>query len=203
MGLIKGTPSVTRYRLLEAPEEVTDEYIQQRLKRNSFVDIEATSEEDSLGWVEILDHLSTEFNPASFKFGGFVAFSARLDTRRLAARTLNRYYHYKEVEFLAQTGRKPNSVKKREIKENLRQDLLRRTLLNTDLLEVLWFQKEQEIWVGGAGEKKRLLFEELWERTFGLSVRLLVPITLGLEMIPKELGASLLKSKACSLWEEE
>jgi DNA recombination-dependent growth factor C len=203
MGLIKGNPTVSRYRLLTAPESLTDEFIQEKLKRHKFVDIENSAEEDSLGWVEIFDHLATEFNPASFKFGGFLAFTVRLDSRKLSSKILNRDYHYKEIEFLNQVGRKPNSVKKREIKESLRQELLRRTLLNTDLLEVLWLMKEQEIWLSGAGEKNRLLFEELWERTFGLAVRLLVPITMGLEIVPKELGGSLLSSGPCSLWEED
>ncbi|MDR1395494.1 MAG: recombination-associated protein RdgC [Deltaproteobacteria bacterium] len=199
MGLIRGNPSVSRYRLLEAPDALTDEYVRDRLQRNAFVDIEATSEESSLGWVEIMDQLAVNFDPGAFQFGGFLAFTARLDSRRISPRTLSRYYRLRELEFEAQAGRKPNSQKKKEIKDSLRQELLRRSLLNTDLLEVLWFPKEHEIWLGGAGEKKRLLFEELWERTFGLAVRLLVPITLGLEMVPAELGPKLLKARAIGL----
>ncbi|MDR1606829.1 MAG: recombination-associated protein RdgC, partial [Deltaproteobacteria bacterium] len=200
--LLKGTPTLSRYRLLDAPQELTDEYIQDRLKHHSFVDIEATAEEASLGWVEILNTQASDFEPASFRFGSFIAFVARLDHRRLAAKTLNRYYQIREAEFVAQAGRKPNAQKKKELKEALRQELLRRSLLDTELLEVLWFPQEMEIWLGGAGEKKRALFEDLWERTFGLGARLLVPITLGLETLTKAEAEALLQIESSSLWAE-
>ncbi|MDR2140332.1 MAG: recombination-associated protein RdgC [Deltaproteobacteria bacterium] len=203
MGLFKGNPTLNRYRLLDSPEDLTDEFIRDRLTRNSFVDIENTAEESSLGWVEIMSPLATGFDPAAWRFGGFLAFQARLDTRRLSAKTLNRYYLIKEAEIIAQTGRKPNSHKKKEMMESLRQDLMRRSLLNTDLLEVLWFLGEREIWIGGAGEKKRLIFEDLWERTFGLPVRLLVPITLGLEMLPKKSAETLFNARARFLMGDE
>jgi DNA recombination-dependent growth factor C len=200
MGFFTGTPTISRYRLLDSPKELTDEFVQSKLTKNAFVDIENVAEEESLGWVEIMSPLTTAFLPDSFNFGGFLAFQARLDARRLPGKTLRRYYLLKEAELIAETGRKPNAQKKREMMDSLRQELLRRTLLNTDLLEIIWFTREREIWIAGAGEKKRLIFEELWEKSFSLPVRLLAPITIGLEIIPKELGETLLKAQASDLW---
>ncbi|MDR1873140.1 MAG: recombination-associated protein RdgC [Deltaproteobacteria bacterium] len=203
MAFLAGLPTISRYRLLDSPKELTDEFVQSKLTKNAFVDIERLAEEESLGWVEIFNPLNTAFTPESFNFGGFLAFQARLDSRRLSGKTLRRYYLLKEAEVIAQTGRKPSSQKKRELMGSLKQDLLRRALLNTDLLEIIWFPTVREIWIGGAGEKKRLIFEELWEKSFGLPVRLLVPITLGFEMIPQELGEALLKAQASDLWGED
>ena len=203
MSLIKGHPTLSRYRLLEAPKETTDDYLRERLKRNAFIDIENVAEESSLGWVEILNHLAVGFEPSSFRFGGFVAFQARLDRRRLPAKILNRYFLIEEARLWAQEGQRLNVQAKREKKDALRRELLTRALLDTDLLEVLWFQKEFEIWIGGAGERNRLIFEELWDRTFGLGIRLLAPIALGFEVIPKELGASLIASQASPFFKGE
>jgi DNA recombination-dependent growth factor C len=200
MGLIKGNPTLSRYRITDPPgAELSDEFLRERLKKNAFLDIEDTSEEESLGWVELFDHLATEFDPAAYRFGGFLAFSLRYDCRKLQAKTLNRYYALREAAFAAQTGRKPNSVKKRELKESLRLELLRRTLLGTDLIEVVWLYRENEIWLSAAGEKRRALFEDLWGRTFGLPLKFLVPITIGLELVPESLKEKLINLEPSAL----
>jgi hypothetical protein len=75
--------------------------------------------------------------------------------------------------------------------------------LDTELLEIVWLESENEIWLGGAGERKRFIFEELWNRSFGLALRLLVPVTLGLEMIPKDKGPAFLRAQTSFLFGEE
>ena len=89
---------------------------------------------------------------------------------------------------------------KKELKEAVKSELMARALLNTELMEVAWLFKENEIWLSATGEKRRESFEELWGRTFGLSLQMLVPVTWGLEIIPKEMRQSLLDSKASPIW---
>lgn len=197
MGLIKGNLSLTRYRVKEEPPEVlTDEYLSERLSKNSFVDIEHVAEEFSLGWVEFLDHLSWEFSPASYRFSGILAFSLRLDKRKVSPKALGRYYAIREAEYVAKLDRRPNSLAKKELKEAVKSELLQRSLLSTELLEVVWLFKENEIWLAGIGEKRREVFEELWSRTFGLSLQMLVPATWSLELLAGDLRQALLDSKA-------
>lgn len=204
MGLIKGTLSLTRYRVREEPPEtLTDEYLTERLVKNAFLDIEELAEERSLGWVEFLNHLGTSFNPATYRFGGMLVFTLRLDTRKVSPRTLNRYYLIREADYVEKVGRRPNSLARKELKEAVKSELLRRALLNTELMEVAWLFKENEIWLAASGEKRREVFEELWGRTFGLSLQMLVPVTLGLEMLAGELRRALLDSKASPIWLNE
>lgn len=201
MGLIKGGLSLTRYRVKEEPPELlTDEYISERLTKNAFVDIEHAPEERSLGWVEFLNHLDSNFNPATYRFGGILVFSLRLDTRKVSPKTISRYYTIREVDYVEKTGRKPNSLAKKELKEAVKSELLRRALLNTELMEVAWLYQENEIWLAATGEKRREAFEELWGRTFGLALQMLVPATLGLELLANELKKALLDSKASPIW---
>ncbi len=201
MGLIKGSLSLTRYRVLEEPpEELSDDYITERLAKNAFMDIENVPEEKSLGWVEFFNHLDGNFNPATYRFGGMLAMTLRLDTRKLPGKTISRYYAIREAMYIEKTGRKPNSLAKKELKDAVKSELLRRALVNTELMEVAWLYKENEIWLAAQGEKRRETFEELWSRTFGLSLQMLVPVTLGLEIVNEELKKALLSSTASPIW---
>jgi DNA recombination-dependent growth factor C len=204
MGLIKGSAALSRYRVLEEPEpgKVTPEFVQARLKRNAFVDIETAPEESSVGWVEILDHLSMGFEGGTFDFGDFMGFTLRLDERRLPAKTLNRYYAIAEAKFVKENGKRPNSLKKNQIKESLRLDLLRRSLLSTSLWQVAWLTGRSEVWLDASGEKARTLFEDQWARTFGLGLRLLVPVSLGIEILPESLHERLIRLSPASIWEQ-
>ena len=201
MGLIKGPLSITRYRVKEEPPEtLTDDYLSGRLLKNSFIDIEDAPEERSLGWVEFLNHLGTNFNPATYRFGGLLVFTLRLDTRSLPGRTVARYYALREAQYLAKTGRRPNSLAKKELKEAVRSDLMRRALVNTELMEAAWLYQENEVWLAATGTRRRESFEELWGRTFGLALQMLVPPTLGLELLAPELQKALLDSKSSPIW---
>jgi hypothetical protein len=184
MGLLKGNPTVTRYRILDTlTDDFTEGFIGERLKKQAFVDIESSTDESSVGWVELFDPLSVEFPLESYVFGNTYSFIMRMDSRRLSTKILSRYYAITEAGFFEKNGRLPNSKKKKEMKETLRLELLKRTLLTTDLYEVVWFPLTSEIWLFGSGEKLRVGFEELFGQTFGLSMRLIVPVTMGLELL--------------------
>lgn len=184
MGFCKGSATLSRYRVMEEPEAgLTVDFVRERLVANAFMDIEDTSEESSVGWVELMNHLSGGFSEETFHFGEIHAFNLRQDERRLSGKILGRYVGLWEAKFAAQTGRKPNAPKRREMRETIRLDLLRRSLLDTRLMEVLWLAEANEVWLGAAGEKNRAVFEDLWSRTFGLGLKLLVPVAVGLELL--------------------
>jgi hypothetical protein len=46
------------------------------------------------------------------------------------------------------------------------------------------------------------LFEELWNETFDLELRLLVPVTLGLETLNKNQISDLMKLESSLIWKE-
>jgi hypothetical protein len=188
MSFAKGGATFTRYRITEEPVEgFTDDFIAERLTANAFVDIEETSEESSTGWVQFFNHLNSTFPIQTWNFDQLAVFTLRSDERKLPNKILNRYLALSVARFTQETGRVPNSIKKKELKDALRHDLLRRSLLDTNLLEVIWLTKTNEVWLGAAGEKNRGLFEEAWLRTFGLGLKILVPVTIGLEILKKPL----------------
>lgn len=200
MSLTNGSINLTRYRLLDPPDELTNDFIIERLKKNSFVNIDHTLDESSLGWVEILNPLQTEFDPASFRFGGFIALTLRRDVRKVSPKTIARYYVVREAEYAEKTGRRPNSLAKKELREAVKLELLQKAPVDTGLMEVVWLQAANEIWLDAVGESKREVFEELWSRTFGLSLQMLVPITMGLEMTPEANRQALLETTPAAIW---
>jgi DNA recombination-dependent growth factor C len=201
MGLVKGSVALCRWRVLEEFEGgLTDELVQERLRRDAFIDIEDTPEESSIGWVELLNHLGTAFEAGTYDFGPFLGFTLRLDERKLPARILNRYCAIAEARHEAETGRPPNTLRRRQIKESTRLELMRRSLLSTSLFQCVWIKDRSELWLDSGGEKVRQLFEDQWARTFGLALRLMVPVSLGIELLPEGLARRLLTLEPAGIW---
>lgn len=203
MGLLKGSVSLTRYRVTDAPPELTDEFITTHLQQNCFLDIENLPEEESIGWVEILDNWATEFNPVNFNYGRVIALGMRVDRRKLAARTVNRYTAIAQAQ-AEKLGEKPLTVQQRRVlKAKVRQELLGRTPVSTDVYDVCWLVDQAEIWLVGTGTKLREIFEDLWRRTFGLGLQMMIPYILSMEFLPPGVGPETLeKLQSATLYGE-
>lgn len=189
MGLIKGSVSLTRYRVVDAPPEITDEFLADRLHKSSFMDIETSPEEESIGWVEILNPLSTEFEPYNFNFGEVIALNMRIDTRKVSAKMVNRYFSIAEMRERQSSDKPLSAEQKRELKARIKMDLLSRTPVATDVFEVCWFPKNEEVWLISTGPKIREKFEDLWRRTFNLGIVMKIPYVLAREVLPDNVSA--------------
>lgn len=185
MSLIKGSVSLTRYSVLDQPPDVTDDFLTQHLRNNAFMDIEGTTEEESVGWVEVLDPLQVGFDPISFRFGPAVAMALRVDARKLSAKTVNRYLALAEMQAEA-AGQKPRTAEERRtLKLKVRQDLLMRTPVTTDVYEVVWMPGEAEVWLAAVSSKTRERFEDLWRQTFKMGLLMKIPWVLAQQNLPQ------------------
>ncbi|MEW5723683.1 MAG: recombination-associated protein RdgC [Thermodesulfobacteriota bacterium] len=188
MGLQKGAINLTRYQVPDQPSDLGDEFIQERLTRNAFVDIETGTQEESAGWVEVLEPLAANFNPVSFRFGDVLVFGLRIDTRRVPAKTVSRYLTLALAEAEERAGKPLSSDQRRQLKSVVHQDLLARTPVSTDVYEVCWFTRRDEVWLVGGSTKVREKFEELWRRTFKLGLLMKIPYVLARELLPGEVA---------------
>ncbi len=186
MSLIKGGVSLTRFRVMDQLPELTDEFITERLQKNAFVPIDATTEEESVGWVEILDPLSTGFAVHTFNFGQVIAMGLRVDTRRVSAKVVNRYLSLAIAEAEKLTDRPLTGNQKRELKARVRHDLLARTPVVTDVFEVCWFPGEAEVWLVGGGAKLREKLEEIWRSSFNIGLMMKIPFVLARDLLPQD-----------------
>ena len=156
MSILKGNLSLTRYRIDLEPREaeaITNEYLAERLLRNSFVDIDECSlHERSVGWVELLDSMGTNFSPTTFCFGDLIAFILRVDMRKVTPKSVARYFAIRERDYSLEHGRRPNRVARTELKEVVYSELARRVPLTTQTMEVVWFSKTNELWLAAVGD---------------------------------------------------
>lgn len=179
MGLFEGSVSLTRYSVSEETERRDHESISRSLKKQAFMDIDATADEQSIGWVEALDMLAIGFEPHTFNFGDFLCFGMRIDSRSVPPAIVKRYVTVAQGSMKQADGQPPApEANIKELKNRIRQQLLSRTPVTTKIIEVCWFVETKELWLAGTGIKTREIFEELWHRTFGLGIKMKLPYLL-------------------------
>ena len=92
MGFMSASVGLTRYRIVEKdidPSLWTE--IEDRLKRRAFRDIDASAEERSFGWVSFDNMLDPEFALCPPEKGPYLAFTLRLDTRRVPPAVMKKH----------------------------------------------------------------------------------------------------------------
>lgn len=185
MSLLNGSLSLSRYQVLETPESAQEDFIKERLKANGFTAIDSTTDKESIGWVEPLDMLSSDFAPRTFNFGSFYCFSLRIDKRQVSPQTVKRYLTITKADLAMNDQEETSGRQDRELKARIEQRLLGQTPLTTKLVEVCWFIKDQEIWLAATGTKIREIFESKWKKTFGLALRMKAPYILASSQFSK------------------
>ncbi|WP_084185211.1 recombination-associated protein RdgC [Desulfonatronum thiodismutans] len=187
MGFLSASTGLTRYRL---PDEVGDEVlsnVQLRLKRFAFVDIDQSMEERSFGWVCFDDLLDAEWVTAGPEKGPYLAFSLRLDTRRVPPAVFKKHFMIALRERMAQLageGKKFLSKdQKTELRDQVRQRLLMRSLPIPAVFDVVWSVRDNRVYLATTNTKVRTLFEELFAKTFEVELEALTPVVLGLELL--------------------
>ncbi len=187
MGFLSASTGLTRYRL---PDDVGDDVlsdVQLRLKRFAFVDIDQSMEERSFGWVCFDDLLDAEWATAVPEKGPYLAFSLRLDTRRIPPAVFKKHWMIalrERMAQLAQEGKKFLSKdQKTELRDQVRQRLMMRSLPIPAVFDVVWSVRDNRVYLATTNTKIRVLFEELFTRTFEAELEPLTPVVLGLELL--------------------
>lgn len=197
------TYTMTRYRIKESPavNPANSNEVAVLLMLRAFrgIDDDPTATL-SRGWVETFNHLGTDFNAATFRFGPVLTFTLRQDSRKVAPKTVNRYLAARVAEYEARVGRRPNSLAKKELTEVVKSELLAKAPVNTELMDVVWLPAESEVWLMAQGEARRAAFETLWRETFSGSLEMLAPFSRAVEMKPET--ASPLRLDECSCFLE-
>ncbi len=190
MGILSASVSMTRYRLVEEPPESLWAEIPSRLKRFSFQDIDATSDERSYGWVSFEDFLDPGFREAPPEKGEYIAFALRLDTRRVAPAVYKKHMLLAQREAEAKAkeeGRKGLSrERKKELKETVRIKLMARALPVPAVFEVVWNVRRGVVYLASTNSKVRELFNNHFTDTFELHLEPVTPYFQALSHLGEE-----------------
>ena len=184
MGILSASTGLTRYRASGdgAPPDAYG-----RLKRFAFKDIDQGVEERSFGWVCFDDLLDAEWKGSGPEKGPYLAFSLRLDTRRISPAVFKKHWlqalRQKHME-QAEAGRKYFSRdEKIELREQVRLALLARSLPIPAVFDAVWSTRDNRVYLASTNPKVCMLFQDLFARTFELQLDPLSPVNLALDLL--------------------
>jgi DNA recombination-dependent growth factor C len=184
MGIYAKSLSCTRYFVRgETPPDFLT-WVDERLQSFLFREIDDTNDEKAWGWVELDNLLQTSFDGGQAHKGEYLAFSLRIDTRKVPAALFRKHYLLAELKVRQeQKFRRLSRQQKLELKKTVTQDLLRRQMPQPTLFDVVWHPSQQRLWLFATSPKVREIFETLFRETFEMDIYLLFPYTLAQDVL--------------------
>ncbi len=190
MGFLNSSCSFTRFAIVDPVPADLWASIPDLLKKGAILDIDDLPELQADGWVCFDDYLDTEWVTAPPQKGDYLAFSLRLDIRRIPAGVVRKHLDKaikQEKEDNARSGKKFISrERKKELKEQVVLKLRSRFLPVPGEFNVLWNTSTNEIWFASTQTKVKELFTTKFLNTFNLHLRELTPSALALQMLGGE-----------------
>lgn len=190
MGVLASTCSFTRFRVIDPVPDGLWAEIPQLLKNGAFLDIDDTTEDQADGWVSFDDYLDTAWQAGPPQKGAYIAFSLRVDTRRIPAGVVRKHLVLalkREKAENEKNGRKFISRERRkELKEQVQMALRKRFLPVPGEFNVIWNTANNEIWFASTQEKMIELFAQRFLDTFKLHIEQLTPPDLALSILGKD-----------------
>ena len=159
MGLMSNTVSICQFQVSEGqlpPIEDRYEWLRERLCRQRFVDIKDTSEEASIGIVELHDTTKATFDdPGAFWIGTYFCFTIRQDVRRIPSAVLKEEVDKRIKAWLEEhPGYSRVPKKEREaVKDATRAHLLTKTLPIPSTIDVAWNTLDGIVTIGTTSNK--------------------------------------------------
>lgn len=187
MSFIKSSCSFTRFRITDAvPASLWGE-IADKLKQFAFRDIDDTADERSLGWVSFEDMLDVEWREAPPQKGAYIAFSLRLDTRRVPPAVLKKHtalaLRTEEARNREQGKKYVSRERKKELREQVQIQLLRRCLPIPAEFNVVWNISDNVVFFASTQPKMIEAFQEHFTKTFNLDLDPLSPYGLAAKIL--------------------
>lgn len=188
MSFLNNSTSFTRFRIADEIPAGLRQSVPDKLRQFAFQDIDELPEDRAYGWASFEDMLDVTWaKNAPQKGGEYLAFSLRLETRRVPPAVIKKHLGLalqKEEEQLRGSGRTYVSrERKREIKEQVLLKLKKRFLPIPAEFQVIWNISKNEIWLASTQRKVLDLFQEFFAQSFELELEQLTPYSLAVEFL--------------------
>ena len=196
MGLLSNTVSLTVFDVVgEKPSQDMIPWIETQLKQDAFKSIQHSSEELSIGWVELDDFQACEFTvPGAWWREHYVAFSLRRDQRRLPAALLKGELKREQDKFLQMnpTFQRVPKERNEELKELVRTRLLGSVLPSPGVFDVLWDLNHNQVLFASTSRRCIDDLVELFHKSFtGLRLVVKHPVARAAAVVPSTLADNL------------
>ena len=97
---------------------------------------------------------------------GVIVLRLRIEKRQVPNQLLQELYRNEIYHLTAKLGHPPKSAEKKQLKQDLQNQLAQRTLPQVSYVEGLWFVNEDTLWVATTGKRLRDTFIEHFTKTF-------------------------------------
>ncbi|MGD0820439.1 MAG: recombination-associated protein RdgC [Desulfomonilia bacterium] len=179
MGIMSNTVSIYQYKVIGEPKDAS--WVRECLAKNQFMPIDATADEEGLGWVNLDDHTSADFdNENVFRRDPYYAFTLRRDQRKVPTAVLKNFVDKECSRWLSDRpaiSRMPYK-RKAEIRENLHASLLSKTLPVPMTYDVVWNADTGILTVANISDRVLDMVEDTFSRTFtGLTLEPIHPMS--------------------------
>jgi len=203
MGAFTGPITAAAYRVQGTPKEWARVF--EEMTRARFKELKPGAEKDrSIGWVLADDPFSTDFSLATIFRGEVLLLALRMDVLSLPAGQLKLHVEKAAADRVRKEGRDRLSRKEREeLADEVRFDLLNRTVPTIKLAELVWSTDSGRAWFFSRAAAMVQPFEELFTETFGVRLVPDTPYTVAAEGLGEERAEQLLDWSSALLVEPE
>lgn len=176
MGLLKGSFTFSRFHVEGQLPQAFLNFINSRIKANSFTDKFKSMEEKRLGWVSLTDVLDTDFKNADYALGDYLIFSLRIDRKIISPKLMKIKLLEEERRFLAQSGNdRINKSMSTAIKDKVKLELLAKQDAIPSFYDVCWAVSKNEVYFSSLTDKVADDFIDLFKKTFSLNLKQFLP----------------------------
>jgi hypothetical protein len=176
MGLLKGSFTFTRFHVDGRLPQAFLNFVNSRIKANSFKNTIKSTEEKQLGWVSLTDILDTDFEKANYALGDYIIFSLRIDRKLIPPKLMKVKLMEEERRFLAQSGKdRVNKQMAAGMKDKVKLELLTKLDPIPSFYDVCWAVGKNTIYFSSLADKVADDFVDLFKKTFSLNLRRFLP----------------------------
>jgi hypothetical protein len=154
-------------------------FLEDNIRAFSFVGIDDTYDEYSIGWVSLLDPFDPAFLTGAPTIGDYVTATLRVDQRKVATAQLNRLCALEERKYMQDNQvAKVRRSQKLEIKQRIRTELMMKAIPTTTTVDVVVRLDNSSVLFFSTNKAMQSLFEDFFRECFGLTVQQQVPFTI-------------------------
>lgn len=171
MGVLKGTITVRKYRVLDAIPESYNVRFLRGIRAHAFMPLDPKSEVDTAsGWVSLDDPEDADFAPEKIFYDGQVRIALRVDKLKPPAPVVARELKKRIAQMEAEEGRVLARRERRLLKEEVVRGLRHRAFPSVKVVDVVWFTEDQRIYFWSTTKGMNEAFVDLFVKSFGLKL---------------------------------
>ncbi len=183
MGLFSGAISMARFQTEPLGEEDIQSFIYSRVQDFSFREDNDNITEMNVGWVAAHRPFDDTFSPDDIFFSDYVLLGIRVETRKVPAALLKKFYLQQEASLLQEMNKKALTRRERKLlKERVHQGLLSKTIPVPKMYEMVWHPVQGRLFFLATQVKAIEIFENIFAKTFDVRPVPVVPFNLALSL---------------------